>query len=214
MSTWYHWLGFILGACVIVYIMRDFFKQKISQRQAIENLLDIESKVETSFEAAVTENQDLYVDIPVSSEKEVYEKTEQVTFSDIIAVSIIARDPKGFLGADLVSEMTDAHLYHGKFNAFHRLERLDGSGDVLFSVVSVIEPGHFDMKGIDKQNFEGITLFFRISDFTKSMDTLDLLIKTSKQLSFRLNGELVDWQHKPMNKTALESYKQQIKMIV
>mgnify|MGYP005641371159 CR=1 FL=1 len=146
--------------------------------------------------------------------KEVYEKKEQVTFSDIIAVSIIARDPKGFLGADLVSEMTDAHLYHGKFNAFHRLERLDGSGDVLFSVVSVKEPGHFDMKGIDKQNFEGITLFFRISDFTKSMDTLDLLIKTSKQLSFRLNGELVDWQHKPMNKTALESYKQQIKMIV
>lgn len=218
MSTWYSWFGLFLGLSIILYIVRDFFMHRKAQNR-VNDLLDLESRVEESFSDAEDRSKvlEMYESDPeLEANEESCSKTEEKerAADDIISVSVIARDDIGFSGARVMEEMTAANLYHGKFNAFHRFENTDGTGDILFSIVSVKEPGVFDLKDMGEQNFEGLTLFFRVSKFGKSMDTLDLLIKTAKQLSFRLNGELVDYQHKPMNKATLESYKEKIKKIV
>lgn len=236
MSTWYGWFGLLLGISIVLYIVRDFFLHKRAQNRVIDELLDIDSKVEMSFDNAergkeglidrgrITYENDNELSPESNSNSNKISDSEEVAKTsdelidnkenDIISVSVMSRSQDGFPGDIVAQEMMAANLYYGKFNAFHRLKNEDGTGDILFSVVSVKEPGVFDLENMSDQKFDGITLFFKVSKFTKSMDTLDILIKTAKQLAFKLNGELVDAQHKPMNKNTLETYKDMIKKIV
>lgn len=235
MSTWMQWFLFVFGLGIIIYVVRDFYNQRKIQKDFLSDILNSEDvlhesleKIQQNFEKTTENN--INVDSVNSdagdsnnefdsSSEDVEERAEADVekipnkAAEIISLSVMAREKDGISGVDLINELTSAHLYHGKFNAFHRTINDDGTGEILFSVVSATEPGFFDIMKMREQSFAGVTLFFEVKDADTSLHSLEILVKTAKQLSFRLNGELVDRQHRPMNKATLENYKQKIQTI-
>jgi FtsZ-interacting cell division protein ZipA len=130
-----------------------------------------------------------------------------------ISISIIAKHNNLFAGTKLLEAIDAVSMVYGSMNIFHRYQYDDGSGNYLFSLASAIEPGCFNKTQMSVQNFTGITLFFNVNDVKSAEDSLDNMLKIAKQLSFRLNGDLQDKDHKPLTINQIEEYREALKQI-
>jgi cell division protein ZipA len=79
----------------------------------------------------------------------------------------------------------------GKYSIFHR-ERDDGKS--IFFVASMVEPGSFDLDGIDEQSFPGVSIFAVIPGPVDAPTTFDLMLASGRRLAERLGGHLQDEQ--------------------
>lgn len=125
-------------------------------------------------------------------------------------ISVIARDPQGFAGAQLLYALEAANMHYGRMNIFHRTTDTNGLGDVLFSACRVNEPGYFSYASLPDQHIPGITLFFVAEEVAEPLKTLNSMVGTAKQISYNLNGDLRDHAHQPLTIHTIEKYKRQV----
>ena len=131
-----------------------------------------------------------------------------------ISISIVSLDKGGFNGAKLLEALQAVYMFHGKMNIFHRYKFNDGTGNLLFSMASLVEPGNFDLSTIKSKFFPGVTLFYAIEQVAEPEESLDAMLKYAKQLAYRLNGQLLDQYHKPLTIHQIEDYKDNLKRVV
>lgn len=124
---------------------------------------------------------------PVPTPDPVPEKTK------IIAIRLLARAGQGFPADKLILTMRDLGLKHGEFGIFHRpADAEDAPGE--FSVASLVEPGSFDLTRIKSDCYPGVSIFMRLPGGREGVEIFDDMLKTSRSLARRLDGELVDEQ--------------------
>ena len=108
----------------------------------------------------------------------------------IVALRLIC-DRGRWPGREVTDSLQAEGLVFGKYSIFHR-ERDDGKS--IFFVASMVEPGSFDLDGIDQQSFPGISIFAVIPGPVDAPTTFDLMLASGRRLAERLGGHLQDEQ--------------------
>jgi len=109
----------------------------------------------------------------------------------IVALRIIARGGGAFRGDELILNLRNVGMRHGKFGIFHRF---DGQNEeqAIFSAASLIEPGSFDLANIRDQEIPGISLFSVLPGPLPGVEAFDIMMAAARTLAQVLNGELLD----------------------
>ncbi len=191
----------LIGAVIVIGIIWDAKKNNISKRKLIG-----------------TRNRDFTADIDQIADEDflidelnpVEEFKEEI--NRIIILYIMAAPKQPFLGEELTEAFKEMRLYYGEKQIFHRYEHDDGTGKSLFSVVSVVEPGFFDLTQIEDFKTPGIALFFTLTQPNQSVAVFELMLRTAKKLAAYLDGELKDEQHRTLTSETIEDYRERVRL--
>lgn len=91
-------------------------------------------------------------------------------------------------GEQLFSMFQSENLQHGKFNIFHRMH----SGETLFSVASLVEPGSFDLSTMPSQVYRGISLFMLLPGPMPGLQAFEEMLSCAQRLAQLTSGIVQD----------------------
>lgn len=187
----------LIGAVIIAAIWL-FSKQRApssggGERQA--PTLDGESFPEDDFPSET---------IPGSSARSVpvREQGEQL----ILALHVMPRTAARFPGAVLRQAFEACNLRFGRHQVFHRM---DGSESV-FSVANVVEPGSFELDGMDGNEYPGLTLFMLLPGPRGGVAAYADMLATSRQLAQALDGEVLDQERSTLTRQTARHIRERI----
>jgi cell division protein ZipA len=106
----------------------------------------------------------------------------------ILVLYIRAASGEDFKGSQLLEAFEEEGLKFGKLGAFHQY---DESGNSLFSVANMHEPGSFAPDQMDEFETGGVIAFMVLRE-DGNMDSLSRMIATARRLASILGGEVLD----------------------
>ena len=188
-------IGLLLIAGVYLYSRRTPKSARENQplRLRREPTIDPASAAPGSTDEAlwseeVADPVDLAPGMPVT---DVSASTPQPAPQKIVALRVIARGGATFRGDELILNLREVGMRHGKFGIFHRFDDREGE-QVIFSAASLIEPGSFDLANIHDQEIPGISLFAVFPGPLPGVEAFDLMMVAARTLAQALQGELLD----------------------
>jgi cell division protein ZipA len=132
-------------------------------------------------------------------------------YQELFVLNVVADEGKSYRGADLLQILLGCDLRYGRMKIFHRHERADGSGEEQFSVANLVEPGNFELDGIEEFTTPGVVFFMNLPGPEDSAKAFDAMVETARCLVKNLGGEMRDQTHSIATKQTLEHYKQRIR---
>ncbi len=160
--------------------------------------LPIQSPVEKSDESAdqKKQSQDIAED----------EARQQNNEHQIITFLIKAAPGKTFFGDKILAATDVVGMKFGDMNIFHHhgAEGME-SGQSIFSLASMYEPGYFDLENMETYQTKGLTLFMQLPAPMDNIQAFDLLQETAMQLADSLQGEICSAKHEPIDAKALQA---------
>lgn len=130
-----------------------------------------------------------------------------------IILSVMARNPGVFSKRKLLEAFREANLYYGEMQIYHYHEHLDGTGDIVFSVTSAVEPGILNISDLDFYTTPGLTLFFLPSRPNLSIASFESMLRVAKLLAMRLDGELRDDERRILTLQRIDKYRDRVRML-
>ena len=147
---------------------------------------------------------------PAVSAVEAKESQPQQAAEEVLAISVISRDPAGFKGPALLQNILESGLRFGEMDIFHRHESMAGNGEVLFSMANAVKPGVFDLDDIDLFSTPAVSFFLGLPGPRHPKQAFDVMVAAARKLSQELNGELKDDQRSVLTAQTIEHYRQRI----
>ena len=89
---------------------------------------------------------------------EVTEVTE-ATKGDVFIFNVVAKEGEELSGHALLQYFLTSGFRFGERSIFHRHERSDGTGPILFSIANMMMPGTFDLDSIEQFKSKGVSFF-------------------------------------------------------
>lgn len=134
------------------------------------------------------------------------EARQQNNGHQIITFLIKAAPGKTFFGANILAATDVVGMKFGDMNIFHHhgAEGME-SGQSIFSLASMYEPGYFDLENMDTYQTKGLTLFMQLPAPMDNIQAFDLLQETAMQLADSLQGEICSARHEPIDAKALQA---------
>jgi cell division protein ZipA len=120
----------------------------------------------------------------------------------IFAVRLVAPTGQRYPGRALLAQLVAERLQHGRYGIFHLL---DSSGESVFSVASMVEPGSFDLDAMSECEFAGLTLFTLLPGPRSGTEAVSAMIACAGRLQQSLGGALQDERGMPLRQAYLES---------
>ncbi|HVV69774.1 MAG TPA: cell division protein ZipA [Gammaproteobacteria bacterium] len=139
---------------------------------------------------------DSHLDHPQSQEPEPAPPALKMT--DLIIINLVAEPHQPYRGYELLQALLTSGLRYSKKGLFHRYEDPTGRGNILFNLVSSIEPGTFDLPKMGSFATTGLTLFMQIPTVQNPTQVFDLMLSTANELAEDLGGQLLDEQRQPL----------------
>jgi len=116
-----------------------------------------------------------------------------ISESLIVAIRLMACQPKGFPADKVILALREVGLRHGQFGIFHRPDTED-ENRTNFSVANLVEPGSFDLTRVKKDFYPGVSIFLMLPGPEDGVNAFDDMVTTSRSLAEKLEGELFDEQ--------------------
>jgi len=118
--------------------------------------------------------------------------------------------PKGELlrGQQLQEAALNVGLRYGELKIFQRHLDEDGSGEVLFSMANLVNPGTFDLKTIDQMSTPGVTLFMALDDIDDPVSAFDIMIESVDSMAAVMNLSVLDETRSSMTRQTIDHYRQ------
>jgi cell division protein ZipA len=206
MQTSLRWVLLLIGIVIVLGIIWDAKRNNASKRKP-NNISHDPDLHDSHFagEGMQIDDKDCIMDESSAIES----AKEQI--NNIVMLHIMAPRLQPFLGEQLIEAFEEMYLYYGKNQIFHYYENNDGTGKLLFSVVSAIEPGFFDLAEIENFKTSGITLFFVLSRPNHSIAAFESMLRIAKQLAAHLDGEIRDDQRRILTHERIEDYRERIR---
>lgn len=129
---------------------------------------------------------------------------------EVIILHLMAEQGKVFQGDDLLNALINNGLRYGSLKIFHRHEREDGSGDVLFSMANSVNPGTFELNAMGEFLTPGVTFMMVLADSEDPLGTFDLMLQCIHGVNSAIGGELKDQQRSALSQQTAEHYRQRI----
>lgn len=135
-------------------------------------------------------------DLDLDSEPEPVPPLLKIT--DLIIINLTAEPHQPYRGYELLQALLTSGLRYSKKGLFHRYDDPIGRGNILFNLVSSIEPGTFDLPKMGSFSTPGLTLFMQIPTVKNPTQVFDLMLSTANELAEDLGGQLLDEQRQPL----------------
>lgn len=124
----------------------------------------------------------------------------------IIAIHVAARGGRRFRGPDLVDALKAEALDFGDLGIFHRRT----GNRAVFSVSSMVEPGHFDLEDVESYTTPGVTFFMIMPGPESPVATFTEMLSTARRLATVLDGDVLDESGSTLSRQAASHMREQI----
>jgi cell division protein ZipA len=132
----------------------------------------------------------------------------QTMQQQILVMHLMA--PKGeMLSGQLLQEAAlKVGFRFGELKIFQRHLNEDGSGEVLFSMANLVNPGTFDLNTIDAMTTPGVTLFMALDDLEDPVAAFNVMTDSVDTLTAELNLNVLDETRSSMTRQTIDHYRQ------
>ena len=130
---------------------------------------------------------------------------------EVFMINVVARDPAGFRGEDILHILLACDLRFGDMNFFHRHEYEAGRGAIQFSVANMMQPGVFDIDNMSDFTTPGLVFFVTLPGPDDMMKAFDYMLETAQAVARNLGGDVLDETRSVITKQTLEHSRQQIR---
>lgn len=113
----------------------------------------------------------------------------------IVSLLIAEREGTHILGGQIHDALRAQRLEYGARQIYHRLL----GNEPVFSVASLLKPGHLDPALADSFSTPGLTLFMVLPGPQKPAEAIKDMLTTAERLARALNAEVYDSKRKPLS---------------
>lgn len=115
--------------------------------------------------------------------------------NEVITLTLRAAENKPYKGYELLQALLISGLRYSRTGVFHRYQQLINRDEVLFSLMSAVAPGTFELPKMGAFSSPALTLFMQTADLQNPAQTYIMMLNTAKELTDILGGHLLD-EHK------------------
>lgn len=144
----------------------------------------------------------------ISKPNEPQRPNNQTMQQQILVMHLMA--PKGDLlsGRDLQEASLKVGFRYGELKIFQRHLNEDGSGEVLFSMANLVNPGTFDLNTINEMTTPGVTLFMALDDLEDPVAAFEVMTASVDTLVEALGLSVLDETRSSMTRQTIDHYRQ------
>ncbi|RYV02792.1 cell division protein ZipA [Shewanella sp. OPT22] len=130
---------------------------------------------------------------------------------DVLVLHVMAKEGDTLKGAELLPCMLSLNFKFGEMNIFHRHEDNAGTGNVIFSVADMVNPGTFDPDNMEQFTSHGIVMFMRLPCHGEALRNFSIMLNSACQMADDLNAIVCDGQRQPWGDENKQDYIRRIK---
>lgn len=179
--------------------------------QARQGQFDLDDSQEE--DKAAQEAQRAQLEIKLAQQSEV---SKQVSPSnnnssqtqDVLAMHLMASKGEMINGQMLLDAVLAVGFRFGGRKIFDRHLNGQGSGEVLFSLANVANPGTFDLNTIADIQTPGVSLFMQLDGLADPVTAFDIMLDTVDRLVAQLHLHVLDETRSSMTKQTIDHYRQ------
>lgn len=127
---------------------------------------------------------------PLSNSKIGKRKSE--SYEKLVMLYMAAKSGHTISGSELVLAAEKVGLIHGHHNIYHRLAETSASGEPVFSMANVIQPGYFDLERIDTLTTPGVSFFLTLPGPVSAVQAWDSMLPIAERMAQLLDAVLLD----------------------
>lgn len=131
--------------------------------------------------------------------------------SEVLILYVLLPENREINGPDLLSALLPLGFKYGDMDIFHRHLDSAGSGDVLFSLANMFNPGTFDLEQIDKISTRGLSLFMTLPGPGEPLQNFNLMHNAAKKLAEEFGGQVLDGQRSVLTVQTVRHYVDKIR---
>jgi len=127
---------------------------------------------------------------------------------DVLAMHLMASKGEMINGQMLLDAVLAVGFRFGGRKIFDRHLNEEGSGEVLFSLANVANPGTFDLNTIADIKTPGVSLFMQLDGLADPVTAFDIMVDTVDRLVAQLHLHVLDEARSSMTKQTIDHYRQ------
>ncbi len=173
-----------------------------------EEIYDVvEKQKEEPIEAPKTEHIPKEDPAPISAPKK-HRKNE------VLTITLRAVEGRPYKGYELLQALLTSGLRYSRTGVFHRYQQLINRDEVLFSLISAVAPGTFELPKMGAFSSPALTLFMQTADLQNPVQTYNMMLNTAKELTDMLGGQLLDENKIPLTAEKVATWHAHLKNLV
>jgi len=131
-------------------------------------------------------------------------------FDVVASINIVANGPVGFMGINILHEMSVLGFEYGRKNVFHKHPDNNKRKFPKYSLANLYDPGYFDLNNMQRFVTKGLTLFMQVPCVREPGKAFREMVRDAQALCNALDGKLLDQDSKPLTSTGIEAIERQI----
>jgi cell division protein ZipA len=131
--------------------------------------------------------------------------------NEVLILYVLMPEGTDINGAMLLPSLLTLGFKYGEMNIFHRHQDSAGSGEVLFSLANMFNPGTFDLEDMDKLQTRGLSLFMTLPGPGEALQNFNLMHNAAKKLAEEFGGQVLDGQRSMLTVQTVRHYVERIR---
>lgn len=131
--------------------------------------------------------------------------------SEVLILYVLMPEGQDVNGAMLLPSLLTLGFKYGEMNIFHRHQDNAGSGQVLFSLANMFNPGTFDLEAMDEMYTRGLSLFMTLPGPGEALQNFNLMHNAAKKLAEEFGGQILDGQRNMLTVQTTRHYVERIR---
>lgn len=129
----------------------------------------------------------------------------------IVTLFICAPENEVLRGSDIVVAAEKTGLVFGHLGIFHSL--IPGKPELgpIFSMASMVKPGHFDMRRIQELRTPGLTLFMALPGPMRALDAWDSMFPIANRLGELLGAQVLDEHRNALGRQRIQHLRDELR---
>jgi cell division protein ZipA len=108
--------------------------------------------------------------------------------------------------------MTELGCKFGDLGIFHRYENTAGTGELIFSVANMFNPGTFDLDNLENFETEGVAFFMALPMKFDGQQAFNMMLNAAKKLATEIpQGQVLDGQRQLLTRQSIHEARQTIR---
>jgi len=186
-------------------------QQQLQLPEFVQQTLSDEAVYAEEKHIKADELLDEYIGDVVKEEPVGERLSERPPAEEIFVIHILKKQEPWLQGSDLQHIFKACDMRFGEMDIFHRFEQPKAQGNIQFSVVNSVEPGHFDPNTMHELETPGISLFMSLPGPENPMAAFDAMSEVALVFARNFNAQLQDESHSVLTPQTLEHYRQRIR---
>jgi len=131
--------------------------------------------------------------------------------AQVYSLNVVARAEQGLAGDDVLRTLLGCGLRFGDMDFFHLTEMQEGTPTIQFSVANMMQPGVFDLEGMESLSTKGLMFFLTLPGPHDMTRAFDLMLQTAQTVAESLGGDVLDETRSVLTKQYVERARQSIR---